>query len=109
MLPAIPELVVRLLAEARAHEQMQQLLQYRILPDCLAVASATLGAAGAHAPLRQLGLDMLYRLNEHALIEQCAAEGRGSRRKPSPCALGVKMYELASRYTKRKRNWDELG
>ena len=77
MLPAIPELVVRLLAEARAHEQMQQLLQYRILPDCLAVASATLGAAGAHAPLRQLGLDMLYRLNEHALIEQCLAEGRG--------------------------------
>ena len=62
--------------EARAHEQMQQLLQYRILPDCLAVASATLGAAGAHAPLRQLGLDMLYRLNEHALIEQCLAEGR---------------------------------
>ena len=76
MLPAIPELVVRLLAEARAHEQMQQLLQYRILPDCLAVASATLGAAGAHAPLRQLGLDMLYRLNEHALIEQCIIEGR---------------------------------
>lgn len=62
--------LVTLLVESGQYYEFHQFLQYHILTDSTAIAETLLSLAPTYPPAYQLGLDMLYRLNEFEWLLQ---------------------------------------
>lgn len=58
------DLLVSLLLQDGRHYECHQYLQYHILNDSLPIANRLIQCAPVYAPAYQLGIDMLYRLNQ---------------------------------------------
>ncbi|KAJ3183047.1 hypothetical protein HDU87_007469 [Geranomyces variabilis] len=61
--PCFHELVCDLLLRDNRHTELHQLVQYNVVEDSAAVARRLLARGDVYAPFKQLGLDMLKRLD----------------------------------------------
>lgn len=66
----LPELLVKLLADTRQFNKLQQLLQHRVIDDSKFLAYELLTLATDYPPLRLMAMDMLARRGNHEQIAE---------------------------------------